>query len=167
MPVTDVTHDLDTRSLTITAEFAAPVERIWAIYADPRQLEQVFGPPTHPATFVHHDLTPGGRAHYFMTSPEGEKYYGWWQINEVHEPHRFTFEDGFAADDTFAPQEDLPVSKNVYTFEAVEGGTRATFASSYDSAEALQQVLDMGVVEGASSAINQIDALVTRQSAVS
>ena len=28
MPVTDVNHDLDTRTLTITAEFAAPVERV-------------------------------------------------------------------------------------------------------------------------------------------
>jgi uncharacterized protein YndB with AHSA1/START domain len=160
MPVTDVTHDLDTRALTITAEFAAPVQRIWEIYADPRQLEQVFGPPTHPATFVDHDLTPGGRAHYYMTSPDGEKYYGWWKVTEVDEPHRFVFEDGFAADDTFAPLEDMPVSKNVYTFEAIDGGTRATFASRYDTAEALQKVLEMGVVEGASSAINQIDARV-------
>jgi Fe2+ transport system protein FeoA len=38
------------------------------------------------------------------------------------------------------------------------GGTRATFASRYDTTEALQKVLEMGVVEGASSAINQIDA---------
>ncbi len=167
MPVTDVTHDLKTRSLTITAEFAAPVERIWAIYADPRQLEQVFGPPTHPATFVDHDLTPGGRAHYYMTSPDGEKYYGWWRITEVDEPHRFAFEDGFATDDSFAPQEDLPVSKSVYTFEPIDGGTRATFASSYDTAEALQQVLDMGVIDGASAAIDQIDALVARRPAVS
>ena len=46
MPVTDITKDLDTRTLTITAEFAAPVERVWEIYADPRQLEQVWGPPS-------------------------------------------------------------------------------------------------------------------------
>ena len=110
MPVTDVTHDLDTRTLTITAEFAAPIERIWQVYADPRQLEQVFGPPTYPATFVEHDLTPGGRAHYFMTSPEGEKYYGWWKVTAVDEPRSFAFEDGFAADDSFTPLEDLPVS---------------------------------------------------------
>jgi hypothetical protein len=32
--------------------------------------------------------------------------------------------------------------------------------SAYASAEALQQVLDMGMVEGASSAINQIDELI-------
>jgi hypothetical protein len=28
MPVTDIKHDLDARTLTITAEFAAPVERL-------------------------------------------------------------------------------------------------------------------------------------------
>lgn len=41
MPVTDIRHDLDALTLTITAEFAAPVQRIWEIYADPRQLEKV------------------------------------------------------------------------------------------------------------------------------
>jgi uncharacterized protein YndB with AHSA1/START domain len=163
MPVIDVAHDTDTRTLTVTAEFAAPVERIWAVYADPRQLEQVFGPPTHPATFVEHDLTPGGRAHYFMTSPEGERYYGWWLVTEVAEPHRLAFDDGFAVDDTFAPADDLPVSKNLYTFEAIDGGTRATFVSTYDSAEALQKVLDMGAVEGVTAALAQIDALVARR----
>ena len=39
-------------------------------------------------------------------------------------------------------------------------GTLATFVSAYATVEALQKVLDMGVVEGASSAINQIDDLV-------
>ena len=160
MPVTDVNHDLDTRTITITAEFAAPVERIWQVYADPRQLERVFGPPTYPATFVEHALTPGGRARYFMTSPEGEKYYGWWKVTAVDEPRSFTFEDGFATDDSFAPNEDLPVSQNVYAFEATDSGTRATYTSTYDSAEALQKVLEMGAVEGASSAIDQIDTLV-------
>ena len=35
-----------------------------------------------------------------MTSPEGEKYYGWWKVTDVDEPNSFAFEDGFAADDT-------------------------------------------------------------------
>lgn len=37
-------------------------------------------------------------------------------------------------------------------------GTTATYTSTYDSADDLQKVLDMGVEEGAISAINQIDA---------
>jgi uncharacterized protein YndB with AHSA1/START domain len=159
MPVTDVQHDLDALTLTITADFAAPVERVWQVYADPRQLERVWGPPTYPATVVDHDLTPGGRVNYFMTSPEGEKYYGYWDVTGVSAPDRFTFDDGFALDETFAPNTELPVSHNVYDFTEVDGSTRARFVATYDSVEGLQQVLAMGVVEGASSAINQIDEL--------
>jgi uncharacterized protein YndB with AHSA1/START domain len=158
MPVTDVQQDLDALTLTITAEFAAPVERIWQVYADPRQLEKVWGPPTYPATVVDHDLRPGGRITYFMTGPEGDKHAGYWEVTAVDEPTGFTFRDGFA-DLDFTPNPDLPVSTNVYTFTPHEGGTRAVYVSTFASAEGLQQVLDMGVVEGATEAINQIDGL--------
>ena len=159
MPVTDVQHDLDKLTLTITADFAAPVERIWQLYADPRQLEKVWGPPTYPATVVEHDLRPGGRVTYFMTGPEGDKHAGYWLITAVDEPTHLAFDDGFA-DLDFNPNPQLPVSKNVYAFAAHDGGTRATYVGTYESAEQLQQVLDMGVVEGATLAINQIDELI-------
>jgi uncharacterized protein YndB with AHSA1/START domain len=160
MPVTHIITDVDTRTLTITAEFAAPVERVWAMYADPRQLEQVWGPPEYPATFVDHDLRPGTRTTYYMTSPEGEKFAGYWDITEVVEHQHFAFLDGFA-DSDLVPNPDLPVSRNVYSFEEVDGSTRAVFTGTYDSAEGLQTVLDMGMVEGATSAINQIDGFLT------
>jgi uncharacterized protein YndB with AHSA1/START domain len=159
MPVTDVQHDLDSRTLTIVADFAAPLARIWQVYADPRQLEKVWGPPIYPATVVDHDLRPGGRMTYFMTGPEGDKHAGYWAILTVDEPVGFSFEDGFAHLD-FTPNTDLPVSECVYRFAEHDGGTRATYVSTFASAEALQQVLDMGVVEGASSAIGQIDDLI-------
>ncbi|WP_010147342.1 SRPBCC family protein [Serinicoccus profundi] len=158
MPVTDVTTDTDHRSITITAEFAAPVERVWELYADPRQLEQVFGPPSHPATFVDHELAEGRTSKYYMTGPEGEKYAGLWDITGVDAGRSFTFEDRFADAETWSPAEGMPVSRNTYAFEEVDGGTRATFTSVYETAEGLQQVLDMGVEEGATESINQIDA---------
>ena len=159
MPVTDVQRDLDALTLTITAYFAAPVERVWQVYADPRQLEKVWGPPSYPATVVDHDLRPGGRITYFMTGPEGDKHAGYWEVTAVDEPTGLTFRDGFA-DLDFTPNADLPVSTNVYTFTPHEGGTRAVYVSTFASAEGLQQVLNMGVVEGATEAINQIDGLV-------
>lgn len=158
MPVTDVTHDVDTRTLTITAEFDAPKARVWQIYADPRQLEKIWGPPEYPATVVDHSLTPGGRVTYFMTGPQGEKYPGYWEIVAVDEPNGFSFKDGFA-DEDFNPDEAMPVSTNTYTFTDVAGRTQAVFVSTYATAEGLQKVLDMGIVEGATEAINQIDGL--------
>lgn len=158
MPVTDVRHDTSNLTLTITAEFAAPVERVWQVYADPRQLEKVWGPPSHPATVMEHNLVPGGRTTYFMTGPEGDKYAGYWEVTAVDEPASFEFLDGFA-DDDFNPNPGLPVSRNVYTFAEHDGGTRVTYVGTFESAEGLRQVLDMGIVEGSSLAIGQIDAL--------
>lgn len=157
MPVTSCTTDVDTRTITITAHFAAPVERVWALYADPRQLEQVWGPPTHPATFVEHELAVGTRSAYYMTGPDGQKYGGWWRITAVNEPHSFEFDDGFAdADLNDAPN--APVSHNRYRFEAAADGTSAQYTSVFDTAEDLRKVLEMGVEEGTTLAINQIDA---------
>ena len=159
MPVTDVTQDLDTRTLTITAEFAAPVERVWQVYADPRQLEQVFGPPTYPATFVEHDLTPGGKAHYYMTSPEGERYPGGWRVLGVDPPNRLDFEDYFA-DESGDVNADLPISRSTVTFEETSSGrTRMTIVTRYEDAAAMEKVLEMGMEQGISLALGQIGAL--------
>src|SRR4029078_762153 len=49
--VINVDKDLDACSLTITAEFDAPLERVWELWADPRKLERRWGAPTHAAAF--------------------------------------------------------------------------------------------------------------------
>ena len=77
MTVTSVDRDVQRRTLTIAARYSAPVERVWQVWADPRQLERWWGPPTYPATVLDHDLTPGGTVTYYMTSPEGEKFAGY------------------------------------------------------------------------------------------
>ncbi len=46
------------RTMTLEAEFDASPERVWQLWADPRQLERWWGPPTYPATVTTHDLRP-------------------------------------------------------------------------------------------------------------
>lgn len=159
MPVTDVEKDTEALTLTITAELEATVERAWQVWADPRQLERWWGPPTHPATFVEHDLVVGGRMRYFMTSPEGERFHGWWEVLSVEEPWSFEFEDGFADDDG-NPNPDLPTTRAHVSLSEIGGGrTRMVVASRFASVEAMEQLLAMGVVEGISAAMGQIDDL--------
>ncbi len=51
MSVTTVDTDTDGLTLTLVAEFDAPIEQVWQLWADPRRLEQWWGPPTYPATW--------------------------------------------------------------------------------------------------------------------
>ena len=71
MPLTSITKDPATLSLTVVADYPVPQERLWEAFADPRQLERFWGPPFAPATFTRHDFTVGGRAEYFLTGPAG------------------------------------------------------------------------------------------------
>ena len=71
MSVISTTTDTKALTLTFVAEFDAPVERVWQMWEDPRQLERWWGPPEWPATFERHDFTIGGRSNYFMTGPDG------------------------------------------------------------------------------------------------
>lgn len=161
MSVTRVEKDVAARTMTVTAHFDAAVEKVWQVWEDPRKLERWWGPPSHPATMVDHDLAPGGRVSYYMTGPDGAKYHGWWRVLSVEAPHRLGFEDGFA-DDTGAPSADLPVTQTDVTLSPdPAGGTTMVIVSTYPSPEAMEQVLAMGMEEGFTLALNQIDALLT------
>ncbi len=158
MPLTDVTTDTDTLTMTMTCDFPVTVERLWQVWADPRQLERWWGPEGYPATVTEHDLTPGGLVEYHMTGPDGQLHPGGWEVLAVDAPRRLELRD-FFADADGNPVDSAPSSRMVVELTATETGARMVTTSTWESAEAMQQVLDMGVVEGSTSAVGQLDAL--------
>jgi uncharacterized protein YndB with AHSA1/START domain len=159
MTVTAVRTDPTALTMTIDAEFDASPERVWQLWADPRQLERWWGPPTYPATFTKHNLTTGSRVEYHMTGPEGDQPRGYWDIVEVNPPRSLVFRDGFANDDG-SPNNDLPMTTARVTLDEVGAGrTRMSIESVFPSAEAMEQVLAMGAEEGLKQAVGQIDAI--------
>ncbi|MFN3708042.1 SRPBCC domain-containing protein [Microcella sp.] len=159
MTVRDHAIDRDALTLTFVAEFSAPVERVWQVWADPRQLERWWGPPEWPASFSRHELEPGGEMRYVMTGPDGETSAGWWRMTQVEAPHRLAFDDGFAGADG-EPAPEMPVMViEVNLGDTADGGTRMTVTTTFPSLEALDELAGMGMVEGMSSAMAQIDAL--------
>jgi uncharacterized protein YndB with AHSA1/START domain len=163
MTVVAVDKDPTTRTLRITAEFPAPVERVWQLWADPRVLERWWGPPTHPATVEEHDLTSGGRVAYFMTGPDGDRSHGWWKVLVVEPPHHLELQDGFA-DAEGTPNPDLPITEMRVDIAAVNLGTRMTITSTFPSIAAMEQLVSMGMDEGMSLAVGQIDGILAELS---
>ena len=158
MTVTSLDKDLDNLSFTLVADFDAPIERVWLLWADPRQLERWWGPPGYPATVEQHDLTPGGEVTYFMTGPEGDKHHAWWRVTSVNPPKCLEFIDGFAHQDG-TPNADMPTTTTHVALSEHEGGTRMELRSVFDSREQMDQLLTMGMDEGIKLAVGQMDAL--------
>jgi uncharacterized protein YndB with AHSA1/START domain len=159
MTVVSVVKDADARSMTITARFDAPIERVWQVWSDPRQLERWWGPPTYPATVTEHDLAAGGTVAYAMTGSQGDRHRGLWRVRAVDPPHTLEFEDGFAdADGNRRP--DMPTTViRVALSELPGGGTQMEITAAWASDEAMEHFLATGTDAGLTAAVGQIDEL--------
>lgn len=158
MPITSVHKDPEALTMTVVADFAAPLQRLWDAYADPRQLEKFWGPPTYPAAFTRHDMFAGGRSQYAMVGPEGDVSRGYWEFLEVKAPHSFEVRDGFCRPDG-TPNDEMPSMRMAFEFEATAAGSRLTTTTFFNTVDELEQLLNMGMEEGMRQAMGQIDAV--------
>lgn len=157
MPITSVSSDPGTLTLTVIANYPVSVERLWEAYADPRQLERFWGPVEWPATFTRHDMQVGGRSHYYMTGPDGTRSDGWFRFLRVEPLRSFEVEDGFSLPDG-TENPNLPVMRMVFTFAATANGSQFQCVTHFPNVEAMEQLVQMGMMEGMKSAMGQIDA---------
>jgi uncharacterized protein YndB with AHSA1/START domain len=158
MSIVSVEKDFESLSLVLVAEFGAPIERVWQLWADPRQLERWWGPPTHPATVEKHDLSAGGEVTYFMTGPDGEKSRGWWRVTSVDPPRSLEFTDGFANRDG-TPNDEMPTTAAQVRLTEQNGGTRMELRFIYESREHMEQLERWGAFEVFRQSVGQMDAL--------
>jgi len=157
MPVTEVDKDFDALTMTITAQFDADAERLWRLWSDPRQLERWWGPPSHPSTFLEHELTVGARTTYFMTGPEGEKHHGSWRIQEVEPPHRLHIEDD-DVDGEGKPQDGGPTGMTVTIAEA-DGTATMAIQTHFTDRKSMEQTIEMGFEQGMTETLDRVDPL--------
>ncbi len=158
MSITSVEKDFDDLSLTLIADFDAAIERVWELWADPRQLERWWGPPTHPSTVEKHDLVAGGEVTYLMTGPGGEISRGWWQVSSVDPPRSLAFTDGWANLDG-TPNAELPTTAVQVRLTEHDGGTRMELRFVFESAEHMEQVEGWGAFEVFPQSVGQMDAV--------
>lgn len=164
MPVTSVTRDPETLTMTVVADFAADLQRLWQVYVDPRQLERFWGPPEYPSTFTRHDAAPGGRSTYRMTGPNGESHGGYWEWISVDPLKSFEVRDGFASADG-ERNDQMPSMRMQFVFEETGEGSRVTTTTYFASLEELEQLVEMGMEEGLRAAMGQMDTVLADLSA--
>jgi uncharacterized protein YndB with AHSA1/START domain len=158
--VVSVEKDFDNLSLTLIADFNAPIDRVWQLWADPRQLERWWGPPSHPATVDKHDLAAGGEVTYGMTGPAGETSHGWWRVTSVDPPASLEFTDGFANKDG-TPNTDTPTTAVQVRLTEHDNGTRMQLRFTFESSEHMQRLERRGAFDVYPQSVGQMDALLS------
>ncbi len=158
MPITEVVSNALDLTLTVVADYPVPLERLWDAYVDPRQLERFWGPEQWPATFTRHDMAVGGQSHYSMLGPDGTRVYGWFRFLAIEPLRRIEVEDGFGTADG-VPDASMPTMHMAFTFEATAEGSRFRSVTTFPSVDAMEQLVQMGMMEGMKSALGQIDGV--------
>lgn len=161
-----VTKDLETRTLTIERVFDAPKEKLWRAYADKEWFEKWWGPEGWETTTKEFDFRAGGRIHYCMKCVDenqdewfGQEAWGLMEIESIDEPNSFSARDFFSnAEGTV--DTNMPSQKFAVELIEEEGKIRLVSRSITDSAEQLEELLKMGMVEGFSSQLNKLEDLV-------
>jgi uncharacterized protein YndB with AHSA1/START domain len=145
-------------TITIKREFAAKRQLVWDCYTKSELLDQWFAPKPFTTKTRFMDFSEGGHWLYAMVDPDGQEYWGRMDYQTVQPIDNYTSLDGFC-DDTGALNPELPRSEWNVTFSDVATHTLVETVVSYTSAEALQQVIDMGLKDGLTSTLERLDEL--------
>jgi uncharacterized protein YndB with AHSA1/START domain len=162
MSVTSVEKDPESLTMTVTADLDATVERVWQLWADPRQFEQWWGPPGYPTTVVDHDLRAGGRITFFAAGAEGERHDSTWEVIAADPPRHLELRDA-DVDDDGRPNDGNAMTAMIITIDERNGGGAVmAIRTRFDSRAGMEEVLAMGVEEGMRIVFSQIEAVLVR-----
>ena len=158
MSVTRVDKDPENLTLTITAELDAPPERVWQLWADPRQFERWWGAPGYPAKATALDLRAGGKVEFHWSGPDGDTPTNVWDVLEADQPRRLILRDAIV-DENDVPVDEGPSTFTVSFESMAEGRTRMSIESKFPNAEALKVALDMDMDKGLAWNVEQMEAI--------
>ncbi|GAA2524363.1 hypothetical protein GCM10009860_00140 [Microbacterium mitrae] len=125
---------------------------------DARAVGAILG-PSRVARDLHGMGLHGGRTRHLLDArPTRRKSTGSWEFTAIDAPRSFEVIDTFSDDDG-NPLEGFPAMRMTFTFESTADGSRMVNTSYFTSAEALEQIVAMGAVEGTRMAMDQLDAV--------
>lgn len=165
MKKTSFTIADDRKTLIVERTFDAPKDKVWNAYADKNTLARWWGPKGWETQIKHLDFKTGGSWLYGMTCKDkqqadwyGKTSWGKMVFEEVTPKDSFIYTDIFC-DENGTPVEGLPSSRTVLTLTEQGGKTTILSKTAYDTAEALAQVLEMGMEEGYSQTMDNLETI--------
>ena len=152
--------DKQTKTVSITREFAAELSLVWDAYTKPELLDQWWAPKPLTSRTKVMDFRVGGRRFYAMVSPEGDEL-GWavQKYTSITPKTNFKFFNAFADKDE---NPELPGSDWDLNFSETNRTTKVSISIYNESLERLERMMELGFREGATAQLNNLEELLAR-----
>ena len=159
----DFIVDKQTKTVSITKEFAFELSLVWDAYTKPELLDQWWAPKPLASRTKVMDFRVGGRRFYAMVSPDGQEL-GWalQKYTSITPKTNFKLFNAFA-DENENPE--LPGSDWDLTFSEQDGTTKVSISIYNESLERLEKMVEMGFKEGTMSQLDNLEDLLAKLSA--
>ncbi|MBL0385052.1 SRPBCC domain-containing protein [Tumebacillus sp. ITR2] len=149
-----MTTKVEGQELILERVFDAPRDLVFQAFSEADHLKNWWGPRGWTLTVCNVDFRPGGVWHYCMKCIDQNQgdFYGfesWGKAvyQEIVSPEKIVYIDYFS-DAQGNENPEMPSSQITMTFEELDGKTKLVSRARFASAEALKNVMDMGMEQG-------------------
>jgi len=155
----DFVVDKQTKTVSITKEFAFELSLVWDAYTKPELLDQWWAPKPFASRTKVMDFRVGGRRFYAMVSPDGQERWALHKYTSISPKTNFKFFNAFADEDE---NPELPGSDWDLTFSEQDGTTKVSISIYNESLERLEKMVAMGFKEGTMSQMENLEDLLAK-----
>jgi len=152
--------DKENKKIFAKREFAAPLSKVWAAWTESDLLDQWWAPKPWKAMTKAMDFREGGYWLYAMEGPDGTKHWSRVDYKSINPFISFSGQDAYC-DENGNIDNNLPASIWSNEFQETGDSTIVFVAITYDEISDLDKIIEMGFKEGFSSALENLDELLT------
>jgi uncharacterized protein YndB with AHSA1/START domain len=152
------TKDPAHKQLLVTRSYDAPVDKVWKAWTVSSILDQWWGPKPWKAETKTMEFKPGGRWHYAMVGPNGERHWSLVEFKSI-DPQRSFRADCVFCDENGVSNNFGPMMRWYVEFSATPTGSRIDVTLTFDQEADLQRIVEMGFEGGFSMGLSQLDEL--------
>ncbi len=151
--------DLAAKTIHISREFNAPVEKVWRAWTHADLLEKWIAPKPWTAETKIMNFTVGGVWLYAMVSPEGQKHWTHVEFTAIESGVSFSSTGSFSDENGSTPA-NRPKSYRITTFSSIENNrTRLDSEISFTDEATIKMFVEMGFKEGTIASLGNLDEL--------
>ncbi|GAB3224740.1 SRPBCC domain-containing protein [Algoriphagus aestuariicola] len=153
----DFLVDKENQKITVKRSFDAPLGLVWTAWTDPEILDLWWAPKPWRTETKSIDFREGGRWHYAMVSPQGERHWCLFDFKKIVSQKSFSGQDAFCDENAIA-NDSKPIVSWLNQFSGTENDTTLVeIELEFNSLEDLESLIQMGFKEGFAMGLENLD----------